>query len=162
MTLSGMKSGYLRREGAVLVFICAVAAILLNSGVAWAAKSGSIIAWGDNTYGQCNVPSPNSDFVAVAAGYGYGYSGHSLGLKGDGSIVAWGYNDYGQCNVPSPNSDFVAVAAGYSHSLGVKWLPTQKEYIDFLLGKSELLFGDLNGDGKIDIADLVTLIIRQP
>ena len=49
---------------------------------------GSIVAWGYNTYGQCNVPAPNTGFVAVAAG---GY--HSLGLKADGSIVAWGYND---------------------------------------------------------------------
>ena len=40
---------------------------------------------GYNNYGQCNVPSPNTGFVAVAAG---GY--HSLGLKEDGSIVAWG------------------------------------------------------------------------
>ncbi|MCX7001600.1 MAG: cohesin domain-containing protein, partial [Candidatus Sumerlaeota bacterium] len=71
--------------------------------------------WGYNNYGQCNVTSPNSGFVAVAAVYE-----HSLGLKADGSIVAWGYNDYRQCNVPSPNSDYVAVAAGYSHSLGIR------------------------------------------
>jgi len=153
MTLRGMKSGGLRRECAVLVFVCAVAAMLLNGGAAWAVQSGSIVGWGSQVVGV----DLSSGFTHVAAG-----GNHSLGLKGDGSIVAWGYNDYGQCNVPSPNSDFVAVAAGYSHSLGVKWLPTQKEYIDFLLGKSELLFGDLNGDGKIDIADLVTLIIRQP
>jgi hypothetical protein len=37
---------------------------------------GSIAAWGDNEYGQCNVPSPNSDFAAIAAG-----TAHSLGLK---------------------------------------------------------------------------------
>jgi len=59
--------------------------------------------------------SPNSGFVAVAAGY---Y--HSLGLKADGSIVAWGLNDYGQCNIPEPNSGFIAVAAGDYHSLGLK------------------------------------------
>ena len=62
-----------------------------------------------NYTGQCNVPAPNSGFVAVAAGYS-----HSLGLKADGSIVAWGDNANGQCNVPAPNSGFVAVAArGY-------------------------------------------------
>jgi hypothetical protein len=77
--------------------------------------NGSIIAWGDNTYGQCTVPSPNSDFTAVAGGWR-----HSLGLKGGGSIVAWGLNNAGQCNVPSPNSDFIAVAAGTYHSLGLK------------------------------------------
>ena len=70
---------------------------------------GSIVAWGYNAYGQCNVPAPNSGFVAIAAG-----GSHSLGLKADGSIVAWGYNCYGQCNVPAPNSGFVAIAAGSS------------------------------------------------
>ena len=50
---------------------------------------GSIVAWGWNEYGQCNVPAPNSGFVAVAAG-----ENHSLGLKADGSIAAWGDNVY--------------------------------------------------------------------
>jgi len=76
---------------------------------------GAIVAWGDNGYGQCNVPAPNSGFIALAAG-----CGHSLGLKSDGSIVAWGWNGYGQCNVPAPNSGFTAVAAGGYHSLGLK------------------------------------------
>ena len=76
---------------------------------------GSIVAWGHNGYGLCNVPAPNTNFVGVAAGV---Y--HSLGLKAAGSIVAWGYNGYGQCNVPAPNTDFVALAAGDYHSLGLK------------------------------------------
>ena len=70
-------------------------------------SDGTIVAWGNNDDGQCNVPAPNADFVAVAAGI---Y--HSLGLKSDGTIVAWGDNDDGQCDVPAPNADFVAVAAG--------------------------------------------------
>ncbi|MCK4343204.1 MAG: hypothetical protein KAY37_15940, partial [Phycisphaerae bacterium] len=37
---------------------------------------GSIVAWGCNDYGQCDVPAPNTDFVAVAGGWW-----HSLGLK---------------------------------------------------------------------------------
>jgi len=78
-------------------------------------EDGSIVAWGRNDYGQCNVPEPNEGFVAVAGG---GY--HSLGLKEDGSIVAWGWNYYGQCNVPEPNEGFMAVAAGGYHSLGMK------------------------------------------
>jgi len=73
---------------------------------------GSIAAWGWNDNGQCNVPSPNTGFIAVAAGW---Y--HSLGLKADGSIVVWGSNDYGQCDVPSPNSGFIAAAAGGYYSL---------------------------------------------
>jgi hypothetical protein len=77
--------------------------------------AGKIVEWGDNRYGQCNVPSPNTDFVAIAAGIG-----HSLGLKADGSIVSWGDNKYGQCDIPSSNTDFIAVAAGGYYSLGLK------------------------------------------
>jgi hypothetical protein len=74
----------------------------------------SAVAWGDSSKGQCNIPSPNSGFVAVAGGWT-----HSLGLKSNGSIVAWGSNEYGQCEIPSPNTGFVAIAAG-THSLGLK------------------------------------------
>ena len=67
-----------------------------------------------NTYGECNVPDPNTNFVAIAAG-----GEHSLGLKDDGSIVAWGKNNYGQCNVPSGNN-FMAVSGGEYHSKAVR------------------------------------------
>jgi alpha-tubulin suppressor-like RCC1 family protein len=77
--------------------------------------SGKVVAWGYNGRGQCDVPEPNSGFVAIAAG-----RHHSLGLKGDGSIVAWGYNNQGQLDVPLPNGDFVAIAGGGDHSLGLK------------------------------------------
>jgi alpha-tubulin suppressor-like RCC1 family protein len=78
-------------------------------------SDGSIVCWGMNMFGQCNVPSPNTGFVAVAAA-----GAHSLGLKSDGSIVAWGDNRSGESNVPSPNSGFVAIAAGSAYSMGLK------------------------------------------
>ena len=78
-------------------------------------RNGAIVAWGDNSSGQCDVPAPNTGFTTIAAGLS-----HSLGLKADGSIVAWGNNYWGQCDVPAPNADFVAIAAGASHSLGLK------------------------------------------
>ena len=73
------------------------------------------MAWGYNNDGQCNLPEPNTGFIAVAAGFF-----HNLGLRANGSIVAWGDNAYGMCNVPEPNTGFVAVSAGYLHSLGLK------------------------------------------
>jgi hypothetical protein len=78
-------------------------------------SDGTVVAWGWNADGQCDVPVPNADFVAVAGGWR-----HSLGLKSDGTVVAWGNNDYGQCDVPVPNADFVAVAGDGYYSLGLK------------------------------------------
>ncbi len=80
-----------------------------------AVSAESVLAWGQNLDGECDVPAPNAGFVAVSAG-----SHHSLGLKADGTMAAWGSNGYGQCNVPAPNADFVAIAAGGMHSLGLK------------------------------------------
>ncbi len=77
--------------------------------------AGSVMAWGDNYSGQCNVPSPNLGFMTIAAGGWF-----SLGLKADGSIIAWGRNYEGQLNVPLPNAGFVAISAGGSHGLGLR------------------------------------------
>lgn len=77
------------------------------------ALGGTIVGWGYNVHGQCDVPDGN-DFVAVAAGWH-----HSLALKADGSLVAWGLNDDGQCDVPEGN-DFVAIAAGHRYCLALK------------------------------------------
>ena len=106
-----MKTG---RYCFVIDSICFLLYIFVFSTIAFAAGE-SVIAWGDNEFGQCAVPEPNTDFNAISAGF---Y--HSLGLKTDGSIVAWGYNSYGQCNVPEPNTNFTAIAAGSLHSLGLK------------------------------------------
>lgn len=76
---------------------------------------GSIVAWGWNGGGQCNVPSPNAGFLAVDGG-----ESHSIALKADGSIVAWGDNAWTQCDTPSPNGGFTAVAAGEQVSFGLR------------------------------------------
>ena len=76
-------------------------------------RDGTVVAVGDNVYGQCEV-SGWQDIVAVSAGYG-----HTVGLKRDGTVVAVGRNGYGQCEV-SGLRDIVAVAAGYAHMVGLK------------------------------------------
>jgi hypothetical protein len=91
-----------------------VIVIVLRTEPAWAqGMPSSVVAWGDNSNGQCSVPSPNSGFVAVAAG-----RFHSLGLKADGSVVGWGNNGYP--HAPAPNTNYVALAAGETHSLGLR------------------------------------------
>ena len=58
---------------------------------------GYVVAWGDNAFGQCNVPAlpPGVSYVEIAAAY---Y--HSVARRSDGLVVAWGKNGLGQCNVP--------------------------------------------------------------
>ncbi len=80
-----------------------------------AGAAGTIVPWGDCEVDQCRVVSPDSGYVAVAAGAYFG-----LGLRSSGAIEAWGSCEVWQCTVPSPNRDFVAVAAGDSHGLGLK------------------------------------------
>lgn len=73
------------------------------------------MAWGSNSSGQCDVPPPNSGFIAVAAG-----SFFSLALRSDGSIAAWGSNSHGQIDVPAPNAEFTSIAAGEIIGFGLK------------------------------------------
>ena len=70
-------------------------------------------AWGNNDYGQTNVPAGN-DYTAITSG-----QHHNLALKADRSLVAWGLNDYGQCNVPAGNN-YVAFGAGGHFSVALK------------------------------------------
>jgi len=83
---------------------------------------GSVVCWGENYCGECNVPEPNEDFILIAAGGAntYRYRAHSMGIKVDDTVICWGSNNWGQCDVPFPNEDFISVAAGGIHSVGLK------------------------------------------
>jgi hypothetical protein len=74
-----------------------------------------IIAVGDNSVGQRNVPATTTNAIKIAAG-----SWHNLALKSDGKVAAWGDNNNGQCDVPPNLSGVLAVAAGGYHSLALK------------------------------------------
>ena len=76
---------------------------------------GTVVAWGGNEYGQCNVPIGLKGVVSIAGG-----GNHSLALKDDGTVVAWGGNEYGQCNVPIGLKGVVSIAGGGNHSLALK------------------------------------------
>jgi len=75
-----------------------------------------VVAWGDNSRGQINVPHDcNDDIEAIAAG---GY--HSMALDGNGKVYAWGDNSAGQVTVPtSARSNIRAISAGLLHSLAL-------------------------------------------
>lgn len=85
-------------------------------------SDGTVIAVGDNKYGQCKV-SDWGDIVAVAAGNVHMATNtgnaHTVGLKSDGTVTAIGWNKHDQCNV-SEWRDIVTVSAGWCHTVGVK------------------------------------------
>jgi len=85
---------------------------------------GTVVAWGDNSYGQTNVPAGLSNVIAIAAG-----ENNSLALKGDSTIVAWGGYGYSRpvppysvplTNSPPGLSNLTAIAAGTAHGMVVK------------------------------------------
>lgn len=78
--------------------------------------NGTVVAWGWNGYGECNIPGDLSSAVAVAAG---SYA-HSLALQADGRVRAWGYNNWKQRDVPSWLSNVVAIAAGNYFNLALR------------------------------------------
>ena len=71
-------------------------------------SDGTVVAVGNNDYGQLDVGSW-TNIVQVAAG-----AYHTVGLKSDGTVVAVGSNDFGQLNVATW-SNIVQVDAGISH-----------------------------------------------
>jgi hypothetical protein len=71
---------------------------------------GTVVAWGNNGFGQSTVPSGLSGVIAIAGG-----RGHSLALRSDGTVVAWGADGY----VPSGLSGVIAIAAGGDLSLAL-------------------------------------------
>jgi tetratricopeptide (TPR) repeat protein len=78
-------------------------------------QGGSVVAWGDSSYGGTAVPVGLSGVVAIAAG-----DGHSLALRQDGTVVGWGQNSDYQIAVPSSLRGVVAIAAGYYHTVALR------------------------------------------
>jgi hypothetical protein len=74
-----------------------------------------VVAWGDNVYGQTNVPVGATNVMAIAGG---GY--HSLALQTNGTVVAWGYDQYGETDVPGDLTNGIAIAAGLDYSLALR------------------------------------------
>ena len=61
-------------------------ALAIGSSHALAIRAnGTVVAWGDNSFGQCNVPEGLVDVVVVAA-----FAQGSCALTADGRVFAWG------------------------------------------------------------------------
>ncbi len=72
---------------------------------------GTVYAWGDNEFHQCEVPAGLRDVVAIAAA-----DNSSIAVKADGTVVQWGH----YWSVPEGVRDVVAIAAGESHAVALR------------------------------------------
>jgi hypothetical protein len=77
--------------------------------------NGTLVSWGDDTYGQVGDTPAGDDYVAVATG-----QNHSLALKADGTLMSWGDDSWGQVSNAPPGNDYVAISGGAFSSLALK------------------------------------------
>ena len=90
-------------QSAFLLFLV----ILLNllCPATSAAAADTVIAWGDDTSGQTNVPPDLTNAVAVAAG-----GSQSLAIRQDGTVCTWGGDSAALTNVPAGLTNVVQAA----------------------------------------------------
>jgi hypothetical protein len=100
---------------------------------------GSVFAWGDNTYGETNVPAGLTNVVQISS-----WGLHSLALKTNGTVAAWGWNAYSQTNVPASVTNAVQVAAGVSFSAALRANGTIVAWGDNSLGQTNITVGLTN------------------
>lgn len=119
-------------------------------------SDGTVVACGDDAYGQCRV----ADWTGIRGVSAGAY--HTVGLRGDGTVVAVGRNDEGQCDV-SRWTGIVAVSAADYATYGLRTDGTvvctgdyrqtetqQWKNISLLRGGSYAVAG-LSSDGRLRI-----------
>jgi uncharacterized delta-60 repeat protein len=98
-----------------LFLVCLILLANLLCPVTNFGAAGTVIAWGDNTSGQTNVPPDLTNAVAVAAG-----ASQSLAIRQDGTVCAWGGSSAALTNLPAGLTNVVQVAGGGTHSLALR------------------------------------------
>ncbi|MGA1354272.1 MAG: FG-GAP-like repeat-containing protein [Candidatus Limnocylindrus sp.] len=76
--------------------------------------NGTTACWGDNNFGQLNMPSLTG-VANIDAG-----NDHSIARHSNGTVTCWGRNNAGQCNTPAGLSQVTQVSGGYLFSLALR------------------------------------------
>jgi len=110
---------YEARIPAGLNDVAAIAIPVVGSHNLALKNDGTVVAWGDNYFGQATVPAGLTGVTAIAAG-----TYHSLALKNDGTVVGWGKSTNASgflpFIVPAGLTGVTAIAGGGFHSLALK------------------------------------------
>ena len=117
--------------------------------------NGTTACWGNNDYGQLNMPSL-TNVSGVAAGYD-----HTIALHGNGTVTSWGRNDQGQCNTPAGLNNVTQVSGGYLFSLALRsdgtvrsWGYFDQSWVQNLSSVTQVAAGGFNAialksDGRV-------------
>ena len=111
----------------------------IRRGYSLALKSdGTVVAWGDNSVGETNVPAGLTNVVAIAAGgdlfaedlyfYPAAETAYSLALRSDGSMVVWGNGPVS--DLPGGMTGVFAIAGGSFHSAALRTGPLTPVFIE--------------------------------
>ena len=87
----------------------------LNKHIALITTDGTVVCFGDNSSGQCDVPAGLTGVKEVSCG-----ALHTMALKTDGTLVGWGLNGEGQITPPGGLTGVKQVTCGDNHTCLLK------------------------------------------
>lgn len=104
-----------RTRSGIRTSLAAAAATVLVVVTPSTYADGIVGCWGNNDFGQLNVPSS----VGVAKQVGAGFA-HTLAVTSTNNVVCWGSNQFGQSTVPASLGTVLFAAAGHQHNIAIK------------------------------------------
>jgi alpha-tubulin suppressor-like RCC1 family protein len=102
----------LTRTGLVAAFLATAGVVAVEQSVQ---AEGLVRCWGNNYWGQCNIPADLGPCLSVATG-----AYHTIALRIDGAVRCWGYNQYGECDTPADLGPCRSVAGAWGITLAIR------------------------------------------
>lgn len=116
---------------------------------------GTIATWGDNSYGQTDVPEGLGTITSIASG-----GLHTAVLKADGTVAAWGRNVEGQTDVPADLVNVKSIDTGGRHTVALKEDGTVVAWGWNANGQTDVP-ADLTNVKAISAGDLFTVALKE-